>query len=179
MKKTNPMFNIAMKAKHDTLSQLFNFIKNEIKIIEEKIGLDDIFISDVDNLQLSFRSDRALKLLNINYIGDLVTKSEGELLRIPNFGRLSLNEVKKALWALGLDLNMKHIVWPRQSVPLIPRQFDDNFIEINKQKHDPKVDLNTKLSMEQFINLSTPIKEEYRKYDRPDEVGNPRSTESE
>ena len=135
MKKTNPMFNIAMKAKHDTLSQLFNFIKNEIKIIEEKIGLDDIFISDVDNLQLSFRSDRALKLLNINYIGDLVTKSEGELLRIPNFGRLSLNEVKNALWNIGLDLNMKHIVWPRQSVPVIPRQFDNFFIKISDKKN--------------------------------------------
>ena len=134
IKKTNPIFNITMKAKHDTLSQLFGFIKNEIEIIEKKIGYDDIFISSIDNLELSKRSMTALKLLNINYIGDLVTKSEGELLRIPNFGRLSLNEVKNALYDLGLNLNMKHIVWPRQSVPLIPRQFDDNFIEINKQE---------------------------------------------
>ena len=134
MKKTNPMFNIAMKAKHDTLSELSNFIKNEIEIIEKKIGYDDIFISNIYELQLSLRSDKALKLLNINYIGDLVTKSEGELLRIPNFGRLSLNEVKNALWNIGLDLNMKHVIWPRQSVPLIPRQFDDKFMEINKRR---------------------------------------------
>ena len=133
MKKTNPMFNIAMKAKHDTLSDLSNFIKNEIKIIEEKIGLDDIFISSVDNLELSLRSMTALKLLNINYIGDLVVKSEWDLLRVPNFGRLSLNEVKNALHNLGLGLNMKHIVWPRQSVPLIPRRFDDKFMEINEK----------------------------------------------
>ena len=134
IKKTNPMFNVAMKAKHDTLSQLFGFIKNEIEIIEKKIGCDDIFISSVDNLELSLRSMNALKLLNINYIGDLVIKSEGEILRVPNFGRLSLNEVKNSLKNLGLDLNMKHIVWPRQSVPVIPRQFDNFFIKINKQE---------------------------------------------
>ena len=134
IKKTNPMFNVAMKAKHDTLSQLFNFIKDEIEIIEKKIGYDDIFISSVDNLELSLRSMKALKLLNINYIGDLVTKSEGEILRVPNFGRKSFNEVKKVLRELGLDLNMKHIVWPRQSVPVIPRKFDNFFMEINKQK---------------------------------------------
>tara|TARA_R110000824_G_C14667250_1_gene618609 strand:+ start:44 stop:457 length:414 start_codon:yes stop_codon:yes gene_type:complete len=128
--KTNIMFNAAMKAKHDTLSELFNFIKNEIKIIEEKMSLDDIFISDVNNLELSVRSMTALKVLNINYIGDLVTKSEGEILRVPNFGRLSLNEVKSALWNLGLDLGMKHIIWPRQSVPVIPKQFDNFFLRI-------------------------------------------------
>ena len=133
IKKTNPMFNVAMKAKHDTLSQLFGFIKNEIEIIEKKIGHDDIFISSVDNLELSLRSMNALKLLNINYIGDLVTKSEGEILRVPNFGRLSLNEVKNSLKNLGLDLNMKHIVWPRQSVPVIPRQFDNFFMEIEER----------------------------------------------
>mgnify|MGYP003639117347 FL=1 len=129
-RKTNAIFNVAMKAKHDTLSELFNFIKNEIKIIEEKMSLDDIFISDVNNLELSVRSMTALKFLNINYIGDLVTKSEGEILRVPNFGRLSLNEVKNALWNLGLDLGMKHIIWPRHSIPVIPRQFDDSFLRI-------------------------------------------------
>ncbi len=133
IKKTNPMFNVAMKAKHDTLSELFGFIKNEIKIIEKKIGYDDIFISSVDNLELSLRSMNALKRLNINYIGDLVTKSEGEILRVPNFGRKSFNEVKKVLRELGLDLNMKHIVWPRQSVPVIPRKFDNFFMEINEK----------------------------------------------
>ena len=135
IKKTNPMFNVAMKAKHDTLSQLFGFIKNEIEIIEKKIGYDDIFISSVDNLELSLRSMNALKRLNINYIGDLVIKSEGEILRVPNFGRLSLNEVKNSLKNLGLDLNMKHIVWPRQSVPVIPRQFDNFFIKILDKKN--------------------------------------------
>ena len=128
------MFNIAMKAKHDTLSELFGFIKNEIEIIEKKIGCDDIFISSIDNLELSKRSMTALKLLNINYIGDLVTKCEGELLRVPNFGRLSLNEVKKVLRELGLHLDMKHIIWPRKSVPVIPRKFDNFFMEIKKQK---------------------------------------------
>ena len=134
IKKTNILFNVAMKAKHDTLSQLFGFIKNEIEIIEKKIGYDDIFISSVDNLELSLRSMNALKLLNINYIGDLVIKSEGELLRVPNFGRLSLNELKNALWNIGLDLDMKHVIWPRQSVPVIPRKFDNFFMEINKRK---------------------------------------------
>ena len=134
IKKTNPMFNIAMKAKHDTLYELFGFIKKEIEIIEKKIGYDDIFISSIDNLELSKRSMTALKLLNINYIGDLVTKSEGELLTVPNFGRLSLNEVKNVLSSLGLGLYMKHIIWPRKSVPVIPRKFDNFFMEIKKQE---------------------------------------------
>ena len=125
MNKTNIILNRVMKAKHETLSELFEFIKNEIKVIEEKMSLDDVFISSVDNLELSVRSATALKILNINYIGDLVTKHEGEILRVPNFGRHSLNEVKERLGDLGLELDMKHIIWPRQSVPVVPKHFDD------------------------------------------------------
>ena len=58
------------------------------------------------------RSANCLKNDNIVYIGDLIQKSEGEMLRTPNFGRKSLNEIKEVLAARGLTLGMKLENWP-------------------------------------------------------------------
>ena len=61
----------------------------------------------VDELELSVRSANCLKNDNIIYIGDLVQKTEAEMLRTPNFGRKSLNEIKEVLAEMGLSLGMK------------------------------------------------------------------------
>lgn len=66
----------------------------------------------VDELELSVRSANCLKNDGINYIGELVQKSEAEMLRTPNFGRKSLNEIKELLAASGLHLGMDLLTWP-------------------------------------------------------------------
>jgi DNA-directed RNA polymerase subunit alpha len=66
----------------------------------------------VDELELSVRSANCLKNNNIVYIGDLVQKSEQEMLRTPNFGRKSLNEIKEVLAQMNLRLGMEIPDWP-------------------------------------------------------------------
>jgi len=66
----------------------------------------------VDELELSVRSANCLKNADIRYIGDLVQKSETEMLKTKNFGRKSLNEIKEILSEMGLSLGMKLENWP-------------------------------------------------------------------
>ena len=63
-------------------------------------------------MELSVRSYNCLKMENINLIGDLVTKTESEMLKLPNFGRKSLNELKDNLKALDLSFGMQVKDWP-------------------------------------------------------------------
>ena len=63
-------------------------------------------LKKVDELELSVRSANCLKNDNIVYIGDLIQKTEAEMLRTPNFGRKSLNEIKEVLASMGLHLGM-------------------------------------------------------------------------
>ena len=79
-------------------------------------------LKKVDELELSVRSMNCLKNDNIIYIGDLVQKSEGEMLRTPNFGRKSLNEIKEVLSAMSLYLGMEIPNWP-----------PDNIVELSKK----------------------------------------------
>ena len=66
----------------------------------------------VDDLELSVRSANCLKNANIRYIGELVSKTEAEMLKTKNFGRKSLNEIKEILSNMGLQLGMKVDGWP-------------------------------------------------------------------
>jgi DNA-directed RNA polymerase subunit alpha len=66
----------------------------------------------VDDLELTVRSANCLKAENINYIGDLIQRTETELLKTPNLGRKSLNEIKEVLATRGLSLGMKLENWP-------------------------------------------------------------------
>jgi hypothetical protein len=70
----------------------------------------------VDDLELSVRSARAIRNDNIIYIGDLVQKTEWEMLRIPNFGRKSLNELKEVLSTMGLRFGMDNPGWPTEYI---------------------------------------------------------------
>jgi DNA-directed RNA polymerase subunit alpha len=85
---------------------------------EEKPGgvkappIDPILLRPVDDLELTVRSANCLKAENIYYIGDLIQRTETELLKTPNLGRKSLNEIKEVLAARGLTLGMKLENWP-------------------------------------------------------------------
>jgi DNA-directed RNA polymerase subunit alpha len=73
---------------------------------------DPIFLRPVDELELTVRSANCLKAENIYYIGDLIQRTENELLKTPNLGRKSLNEIKEVLASRGLTLGMKLESWP-------------------------------------------------------------------
>ena len=75
-------------------------------------SVDPILLRPVDDLELTVRSANCLKAENINYIGDLIQRSENELLKTPNLGRKSLNEIKEVLASRGLTLGMKLDNWP-------------------------------------------------------------------
>ncbi len=74
--------------------------------------IDPILLRPVDDLELTVRSANCLKAENIYYIGDLIQRTENELLKTPNLGRKSLNEIKEVLAARGLTLGMKLENWP-------------------------------------------------------------------
>ncbi len=100
------------KERYENLVQCLNFLKQEIKEIEDKL-INRALMQNVEELEISARVINCFKSENIVYLGDLVQKSAGELLRTPNFGRLSLNEVKGLLKERNLSLGMD-IIWPPQ-----------------------------------------------------------------
>ncbi len=97
----------------DQLS-VFADLEGTAPTIEEKRSpqVDPILMRPVDDLELTVRSANCLKAENIYYIGDLIQRTETELLKTPNLGRKSLNEIKEVLAARGLTLGMKLENWP-------------------------------------------------------------------
>ncbi|WP_390903708.1 DNA-directed RNA polymerase subunit alpha [Wolbachia pipientis] len=89
------------------------------------LGYDAILLCKVDELELSVRSHNCLKNENITYIGDLVQKTENEMLRTANFGRKSLNEIKAVLTNLGLSLGMDVPNWPPKNIEELAKQHTD------------------------------------------------------
>ncbi|MDN5248026.1 MAG: DNA-directed RNA polymerase subunit alpha [Wolbachia endosymbiont of Tyrophagus putrescentiae] len=89
------------------------------------LGYDPILLRKVDELELSVRSHNCLKNENITYIGDLVQKTEGEMLRTANFGRKSLNEIKMVLTNFGLSLGMEVQNWPPKNIEELAKQHTD------------------------------------------------------
>jgi len=106
----------AAKILKEQLSVFINFDEEEIipKTPEapESAKLNENLFKGVDELELSVRSANCLKNADIRYIGDLVQKSETEMLKTKNFGRKSLNEIKEILSEMGLSLGMKLENWP-------------------------------------------------------------------
>ena len=93
--------------KYMFLQENLKYIKHEIELVEGKLLTKNLFKS-VWDFETSLRVMNCLKNDNINFIGDLVQKSEGEMLRTPNFGKKSLNEVKGILNKMSLYLGMKN-----------------------------------------------------------------------
>ncbi len=128
----NPEDAIAMSAKilQDQLQKFINF-EDEIddldEAMEQPLPFNPNLLRKVDDLELSVRSMNCLKSDNIVYIGDLVQKTEGEMLRTPNFGRKSLNEIKEVLSQMGLYLGMHVTGCPLENMEDAAKRAHDKF----------------------------------------------------
>jgi DNA-directed RNA polymerase subunit alpha len=94
---------------------------------KEELPFNRNLLRKVDELELSVRSANCLKNDNIVYIGDLVQKSEAEMLRTPNFGRKSLNEIKEVLSQMGLHLGMEVMNWPPENIEELAKKLEEPF----------------------------------------------------
>ena len=90
--------------------------------------LNRYLLKKVDELELSVRSANCLKNDNIIYIGDLVGKTEAEMLRTPNFGRKSLNEIKEVLSSMGLRLGMDIPGWPPENIEEMAKKLEQEMM---------------------------------------------------
>ena len=127
-----PEDSVALAARilQDQLSLFVNFEEPEAVVEEKKedeLPFNRNLLRKVDELELSVRSANCLKNDNIIYIGDLVQKTEAEMLRTPNFGRKSLNEIKDVLAQMGLHLGMEVGGWPPENIEELARKFEDPF----------------------------------------------------
>jgi DNA-directed RNA polymerase subunit alpha len=121
---------LAARILQDQLQLFINFDEPDQKSDAEK--KDDLpfnrnLLRKVDELELSVRSANCLKNDNIIYIGDLVQKSEADMLRTPNFGRKSLNEIKEVLSQMGLHLGMEITAWPPENIEELAKRLEDPF----------------------------------------------------
>ncbi|MGE0230455.1 MAG: DNA-directed RNA polymerase subunit alpha [Flavobacteriaceae bacterium] len=92
-----------------------------------ELAFNPALLKKVDELELSVRSANCLKNDNIVYIGDLIQKTEAEMLRTPNFGRKSLNEIKEVLVSMGLHLGMEVEGWPPENIEDLAKRFEDHY----------------------------------------------------
>jgi DNA-directed RNA polymerase subunit alpha len=93
--------------------------------VEPELAFNPALLKKVDELELSVRSANCLKNDNIVYIGDLIQKTEAEMLRTPNFGRKSLNEIKEVLAQMGLHLGMEVPNWPPENIEELAKKLRD------------------------------------------------------
>ncbi|MEO0729731.1 MAG: DNA-directed RNA polymerase subunit alpha [Pseudomonadota bacterium] len=121
---------LAARILQDQLAIFVNFEEPK-KEVEERphpeLSFNAALLKKVDELELSVRSANCLKNDNIVYIGDLIQKSEAEMLRTPNFGRKSLNEIKEVLATMGLHLGMEVPNWPPEDIEDLAKRFEDQY----------------------------------------------------
>jgi DNA-directed RNA polymerase subunit alpha len=121
---------LAARILQDQLSVFINF-EEPTKAVEEQrhpeLAFNAALLKKVDELELSVRSANCLKNDNIVYIGDLIQKTEAEMLRTPNFGRKSLNEIKEVLASMGLHLGMEVPNWPPDNIEELAKRFEDQY----------------------------------------------------
>lgn len=120
----------AARILQDQLSVFVNFDEPEEKAKpeeDEEPAFNRQLLRKVDELELSVRSANCLKNDNIVYIGDLVQKTEAEMLRTPNFGRKSLNEIKEVLSTMGLRLGMELPAWPPENIEEMAKKLEQEY----------------------------------------------------
>ena len=121
---------LASRILQDQLQAFINFDEPEIQQDQstaEKLSFNSNLLKKVEELELSVRSANCLKNDNIIYIGDLVQKTEAEMLRTPNFGRKSLNEIKEVLTQMELNLGMSVPDWPPENIDELAKKYEDPF----------------------------------------------------
>jgi len=121
---------LAARILQDQLQLFINFEEPRAQVEQEAasdLPFNKNLLRKVDELELSVRSANCLKNDNIVYIGDLVQKSEAEMLRTPNFGRKSLNEIKEVLSQMGLHLGMEISNWPPDNIEDLARRLEEPF----------------------------------------------------
>ena len=120
----------AARILQDQLQLFINFeepVVEEVKVESDEPELNRHLLRKVDELELSVRSANCLKNDNIVYIGDLIQKTEAEMLRTPNFGRKSLNEIKEVLTQMGLHLGMEVPDWPPENIEDMAKKLEDHY----------------------------------------------------
>jgi DNA-directed RNA polymerase subunit alpha len=120
----------AARIMQDQLSIFVNFEepqKEEVQEEVQELAFNPALLKKVDELELSVRSANCLKNDNIVYIGDLIQKTEAEMLRTPNFGRKSLNEIKEVLAGMGLHLGMEIPTWPPENIEELAKRYEDQY----------------------------------------------------
>lgn len=120
----------AARILQDQLQLFVNFEEPRPQVAQEESAepaFNRNLLKKVDELELSVRSANCLKNDNIVYIGDLIQKSEAEMLRTPNFGRKSLNEIKEVLAQMGLKLGMEVPGWPPENIEELAKRLEQEF----------------------------------------------------
>jgi len=127
----SPETSVALAARilQDQMQLFINF---EVEVEDAKEEIDELpfdpnLLRKVDELELSVRSQNCLKNDNITYIGDLVCKTESEMLKTPNFGRKSLNEIKELLLSMNLSFGMKVSGWPPENIQELAKKYEDPY----------------------------------------------------
>ncbi|CCQ74582.1 DNA-directed RNA polymerase subunit alpha [Magnetospira sp. QH-2] len=128
----SPEDSVALAARilQDQLQLFINFEEPTVYAEAEKkdeLPFNKNLLRKVDELELSVRSANCLKNDNIIYIGDLVQKTEAEMLRTPNFGRKSLNEIKEVLTQMGLHLGMEIADWPPENIEELAKRLEEPY----------------------------------------------------
>jgi DNA-directed RNA polymerase subunit alpha len=120
----------AARILQDQLALFVNFEEPRKEQPQEQVtelAFNPALLKKVDELELSVRSANCLKNDNIVYIGDLIQKTEAEMLRTPNFGRKSLNEIKEVLASMGLHLGMEVPDWPPENIEDLAKRYEDQY----------------------------------------------------
>ena len=120
----------AARILQDQLNPFINFeepAEQPLVEAETEPAFNRSLLRKVDELELSVRSANCLKNDDILYIGDLVRKTEGEMLRTPNFGRKSLNEIKEVLSHMGLHLGMEIEDWPPENIEELTKRLEEPY----------------------------------------------------
>jgi DNA-directed RNA polymerase subunit alpha len=128
----SPEDSVAYAARilQDQLTVFVNFeepSKEKAQDSVPELAFNPALLKKVDELELSVRSANCLKNDNIVYIGDLIQKTEAEMLRTPNFGRKSLNEIKEVLAQMGLHLGMDVANWPPENIDDLAKRYEDHY----------------------------------------------------
>ena len=121
---------LAARILQDQLQLFINFEEPQTASAEEasdEPAFNKNLLRKVEELELSVRSANCLKNDNIIYIGDLVQKTEAEMLRTPNFGRKSLNEIKEVLAQMGLHLGMEIPNWPPENIEELAKKLEEPY----------------------------------------------------